>query len=660
MLRGSHALARLGTIARVEHGRKIMRRLLCTTAALSLVLAPLQPLSLSAQTLAEDGSLLAEDGSVLCPPGNDTACDLETILKTLAEQGQTEISPATLEALTTALAARAAGTGTDEQAAAEAARQAEAAAAAEAEAKAAEDEAAAAEAARQAEAAAAAEAEAKAAGDEAAVAEAARQAEAAAAEAEAKAAEDAAAVTEAARQAEAAAAEAEAKAATEQAAAPEPAPEPAPETAPVAEAEVIPLEDLPQETQQAFEAAQAAEAAAVAAPVAEAEATPVDVPVVTDEEVATLSTLLGGPETATEAVGAAAGLLGALSGDRSGTTEPPAVDPEADVSVTTITEADARSSFEDFADAPKLLEGGQKKSGLSDLEKAGLLALGAIVVGNLLSDGREVVANTGDRVVVRQPDGNFQVYKDDDTLLRRPGSTVRTETYGDGSTRTLVERQDGTQVVTIRDATGRVLRRAVYDDRGLETILIDDLEPEERIDVSTLPAPRPSRLTISANDEDAGLRAELARIEAQQIGRSFSLRQVREVPQVRKLAAVIDVDNITFDSGSAVIRTTEARKLSAIGRTMNQLLEDNPDEVFLIEGHTDAVGSASSNLTLSDRRAESVALALTEYFGIPPENLVVQGYGEYDLRIDTLVDERLNRRAAVRVITPLLRTASLR
>jgi outer membrane protein OmpA-like peptidoglycan-associated protein len=77
----------------------------------------------------------------------------------------------------------------------------------------------------------------------------------------------------------------------------------------------------------------------------------------------------------------------------------------------------------------------------------------------------------------------------------------------------------------------------------------------------------------------------------------------------------------------------------------------------MIEGYTDAIGSNAANLALSDRRAESVALALTEYFDVPPENLVVQGYGEEFLKIPTLGDERANRRASVRRITDLLRTA---
>jgi outer membrane protein OmpA-like peptidoglycan-associated protein len=91
-----------------------------------------------------------------------------------------------------------------------------------------------------------------------------------------------------------------------------------------------------------------------------------------------------------------------------------------------------------------------------------------------------------------------------------------------------------------------------------------------------------------------------------------------------------------------------------LGLVMQDLLDANPGEVFLVEGHTDAVGSGALNLALSDRRAETVALALTQYFDIPPENMVVQGYGETELLIDTQANEARNRRVGVRVITPLL------
>ncbi|HEX9857950.1 MAG TPA: OmpA family protein, partial [Paracoccaceae bacterium] len=333
-------------------------------------------------------------------------------------------------------------------------------------------------------------------------------------------------------------------------------------------------------------------------------------------------------------------------------------EPAATATVTEVTPEDSRSSAEDFrtttAADPAAPEAQRKKDGLSDLEKFGLVVLGALVVGAVLDNGDKVVSNTGDRVVVQRDDGRYVVLKDDDTLIRRPGSTVRTETFSDGSTRSIVEREDGSRIVTIRDASGRVLRRARVDADGYETLLIDDLVPVERIDVSLLPKPRQGGLVIRAQEEDAALRAAVLAAEAREAGRVFSLRQIREFAEVRALAPMIDVADITFDTGSAAIKVSEAEKLARLGKLMTELIDQNPAELFLIEGHTDAVGSASSNLALSDRRAESLALALTEYFAVPPENLVVQGYGETELLIDTQGNEPRNRRAVVRMISPLL------
>ncbi len=384
-------------------------------------------------------------------------------------------------------------------------------------------------------------------------------------------------------------------------------------------------------------------------------------------EMDSVTSILERPDAAEPAPVAAAAQVAAPSAP--GQRAPQPLDaptaPDAVVTSRTVTEADIRSSSEDFERRPpaggpdaqpgnRPDAGGRKRERLSDFEKFGLVALGALAVGAILSDGKEVVDNTGDRVVVKGDDGRYYVYKDDDTVLRRPGSNIRTEQFRDGSTRTIVERTDGTQVVTIRDAAGRVLRRTAYDGMGRETLLIDDLEREQPVLPGSLPRPDPGRLTISTADDGATLRARMAAIAADDIGRRFSLRQIREIPQVRALAATIDVASITFDSGSPAIRAVEAEKLADLGRFIKALLRDDPGEIFLIEGHTDAVGSAASNLALSDRRAESVALALSEYFDVPPENLVVQGYGESELRIDTQGDERRNRRVVVRVITPLL------
>jgi outer membrane protein OmpA-like peptidoglycan-associated protein len=219
-----------------------------------------------------------------------------------------------------------------------------------------------------------------------------------------------------------------------------------------------------------------------------------------------------------------------------------------------------------------------------------------------------------------------------------------------------LDRSDGTQVITIRDSRGRVLRRARVFADGSQVELFDDIAPVPAVDVRKLESIRPMTRNISVADANrAALRNALYDELAFDAGRSFSLRQIREIEQVRSLMPAIDLDLITFESGSAAIPTEQVHSLVRVGLLMEEILAENPRDVFLIEGHTDATGSASFNLVLSDRRAESVALALTENFRIPPENLVVQGYGEEFLKINTQLSEGRNRRATVRRITPLLR-----
>ncbi|WP_128516808.1 OmpA family protein [Tabrizicola thermarum] len=679
--------------------------------------------AMAAETAAAAAEAAAAEAEAKAAAEAQAAAEAEAAA---AAQAQAD---AEAQAAAEAAAAEAAAQAAAAQAEAEAKAAAEAQAAAEAEAAAAAQAQADAEAQAAAEAAAA-EAAAQAAADQAA----AEQAAAEAAAAEQAAAEQAAAEAAAAAQAEAeAAAKAEAPAveepaaqepaveepaaeqpAAEQPAVEEPAVEAPVEQAPAAEtpAETAVVEDpavetpavevpegaiINQATGEAVdpEAAAAAVAAAeaelvapsgevvdpaaglkVAAPDPGVEVVPVDAPEVTESEVESLTQLLTADPTAIDPATLGAAELVKSAPTPEGTAPILEADPGALVAAVTetITDQNARASSEEFAAAPTALSGG-KKSGLSDLEKAGLLVLGALAVGAIIKNNRaaaadttvstmgpqeaRVVSNTGDRVIVLQPDGTYRVLKDDDAVIRRPGSTVRTETFKDGSTRTIVERADGTQVVTIRDATGRVLRRATYDSLGREVVLIDDLAREDVVVVRDLPKPR-KRIVISSKDQDVALKRELARLEADRAGRKFSLRQIREIPAVRALAATLDVTPITFASGSAAVAPEQARNLADLGRLMQDLLAENPREIFLIEGHTDATGKAAMNLALSDRRAESVALALTEYFDIPPENMVVQGYGETELLIDTQASEPRNRRVEVRLITPLLRTATIR
>lgn len=327
-----------------------------------------------------------------------------------------------------------------------------------------------------------------------------------------------------------------------------------------------------------------------------------------------------------------------------------------------ITEANRRASSEDFAtslqDALTRREDRRRADDSdddnSDLFKALLLGAGALAVGSMLNNNRQVALSSPDRVVLTRDDGSQEVIKDETALLRQPGSTVTTENFDDGSSRTIVTRPDGSKVVTIRDADLRVLRRTLISPDGRTTRLIDDTEAVAPVDIANLPAPAPVFDDGTSTDE-AALRAALRR-EAD-FDRRFTLGQIRNIPEVRSLVAPVNIDAITFDTGSAAIRPDQARQLSGLGEVIDEAIAGNPREMFLIEGYTDTVGPDPMNLALSDRRAESVALALSEYFDVPPENLIVQGYGEQFLKVRSEGDIRANRRVSVRRITDLLQTA---
>jgi outer membrane protein OmpA-like peptidoglycan-associated protein len=382
-----------------------------------------------------------------------------------------------------------------------------------------------------------------------------------------------------------------------------------------------------------------------------AETAPVDNPEVTERNSQEQADALA--ETQTETTAAAA------AGDNAET--------EAEVIEETVTEDTARSSAEEFdtkvnetaatEDAAPAAPSAEadKDDGLSKLEKAALLGLGALAVGQLLKSGETVVSNSGDRAVVEQ-DGQYRVIKNDDALLRQPGSNVKTYQFKDGSTRTVVTREDGIEVETIRAADGRVLRRSKTLTDGRTVVLFDDTQEAEKVVVTELPKASPNRRTFSTDGSISAedLAAALAAQQPEGIDRRFSLAQVRNIDAVRRLVPEINIDKVTFETGSSVIRPEQAEELTDLGNALRQMVERNPTEVFLIEGHTDAVGAATYNLALSDRRAETVALALTEYFDVPPENMVIQGYGESDLAVPVLDAERANRRVTVRRITPLL------
>jgi outer membrane protein OmpA-like peptidoglycan-associated protein len=274
----------------------------------------------------------------------------------------------------------------------------------------------------------------------------------------------------------------------------------------------------------------------------------------------------------------------------------------------------------------------------------------------------------GDRLLIEEPGrviiqqgGQTIIRHNEDDRFRWQAQNVHIERRGADMV-TVFERPDGSRVYTVTDESGRLLRRYRRLPDGREIIIIDNRytgPPQPFGFVVDLPPPviRIPRERYIVDDEYArpdDIDYALWAAPVDYIDRPYTLDEIRYSVSLRERMPRVDLNTVTFDTGSWEMTPDQVERLAVIADGINRAIAANPSEVFLIEGHTDAIGSDIDNLSLSDRRAESVALVLSQQFAVPPENLTTQGYGAHYLKVPTPGPERANRRVTVRRITPLL------
>ncbi|PKN64410.1 MAG: hypothetical protein CVU57_15185 [Deltaproteobacteria bacterium HGW-Deltaproteobacteria-15] len=89
------------------------------------------------------------------------------------------------------------------------------------------------------------------------------------------------------------------------------------------------------------------------------------------------------------------------------------------------------------------------------------------------------------------------------------------------------------------------------------------------------------------------------------------------------LLAVTFKGDVTFDTNSTVVRPGLQSEITRVATVMNQY----PDTLVRVEGHTDSTGSNDYNMDLSNRRAAAVKNLLTSR-GVADSRIDVVGYGE--------------------------------
>jgi outer membrane protein OmpA-like peptidoglycan-associated protein len=132
----------------------------------------------------------------------------------------------------------------------------------------------------------------------------------------------------------------------------------------------------------------------------------------------------------------------------------------------------------------------------------------------------------------------------------------------------------------------------------------------------------------AAQSELANARQELQDLQAKKTDRGM----------------VMTLSDVLFDTGQATLKPGADRALDRLA----QFLKDSPNSAVLIEGHTDSVGSDDYNMALSQRRAQSVADALSSR-GISSNRVQTKGLGKaYPVASnDTQAGRQQNRRVEI-------------
>ena len=161
---------------------------------------------------------------------------------------------------------------------------------------------------------------------------------------------------------------------------------------------------------------------------------------------------------------------------------------------------------------------------------------------------------------------------------------------------------------------GRRLKQELADRDDKLTVLDTQLKRLE----SRLGGVSEERVQLQRRvDAQERLRSSVAALEA-----SFSADEARVVRQGDDV--VLSLLGIKFPSGRSTIDSSSA----ALMKKVQQGLALFPGASISVEGHTDANGSDSTNLILSQDRADAVRQYLVGNFGLNPEKVSSVGYGE--------------------------------
>jgi outer membrane protein OmpA-like peptidoglycan-associated protein len=168
----------------------------------------------------------------------------------------------------------------------------------------------------------------------------------------------------------------------------------------------------------------------------------------------------------------------------------------------------------------------------------------------------------------------------------------------------------------------------------------------DQIITALQPKPLTRGLSVGPQVDPAAKAKEASFVETlrNRKSRSLSMGEREEIADIASTKPNIDLD-IQFDYNSADIRTASMPSVQALGQALS-----NPSlkgSVFVVAGHTDAIGGEAYNMGLSERRADTIKSYLISKFGIAGSDLVTVGYGKDKPKDANAPMDPINRRVQV-------------
>jgi outer membrane protein OmpA-like peptidoglycan-associated protein len=158
-------------------------------------------------------------------------------------------------------------------------------------------------------------------------------------------------------------------------------------------------------------------------------------------------------------------------------------------------------------------------------------------------------------------------------------------------------------------------------------------------------------IALRTAEESLG-KAAAERAQARLEGRDAQIKQLQNSlnaklnAQQTERGTLVTFGDVLFDLDRAELKPGGMANVDQLAL----FLRENLDRQVIVEGYTDSTGSTSHNLGLSERRANTIRMALVKS-GVGAERIIAQGYGmQYPVSgNDTPAGRAMNRRVEVTI-----------